>query len=130
MAERQLPKLHTRVRFPSPAFSRFRFRREILSPAEESSEGSEQTTGESCCFLRHTRRLLCEGPLRTAMHLTGKSWYLVDRQIDIVSGTGRHAPRGGELIGNRADGRALDGDGRLQRLGGIMFRCLAHHLSP
>jgi len=66
--------------------------------AEESPERIKHTARERTHFLRTIRRPLCKGPLRTAMHLARTGWYLVDRQIDVVSGAGRRATCGGELI--------------------------------
>ena len=64
------------------------------------------------------------------MHLAGSGWYLVDRQINVVSRTGRRAAGGGELVGNRTDRRVLQWHGRLQRFGRIMLCRFVHHLSP
>ena len=64
------------------------------------------------------------------MHLAGSSRYFVHGQIDVVSGSGRHAPGGGELIGNRTDRRVLQWHGGLQRFGWIMLRRFVHHLYP
>ena len=69
-----------------------------LASSEKSPERFEQTARERSRFLRPVRRLLRERPLRTTMHLAGNSWYLVDGQIDVVSGAGRRATGGGELI--------------------------------
>jgi hypothetical protein len=55
------------------------------APTEESPERFEQAAGKIERSLRLIRRLLCEGPWRTTMHLAGNSWYFVDGQIDVVS---------------------------------------------
>jgi hypothetical protein len=66
--------------------------------AEESPERFEHAARERKRFLRPIRRLLRKRPLRTAVHLAGNIWYLVDGQIDVVSGAGRAATGGGKLI--------------------------------
>ena len=66
--------------------------------AKKSPERFEEAVWERKRFLRAIRRLLSKRPLRTAVHLAGNSWYLVDRQIDVVSGAGCRATGGGELI--------------------------------
>src|SRR5204863_2274945 len=72
--------------------------RNPLPSAKKSPERFEQAVWERKRFLRPIRRLLCKRPLRPAVHLAGNSWYLVDRQIDVVSGAGCRAAGGGELI--------------------------------
>ena len=69
-----------------------------LASAEKSPKRSEHTTWEIACPRGHIRWLLCERPWRPTMHLAGNSWYLVDGQVDVVSGARRAATRGGELI--------------------------------
>ena len=101
-----------------------------LASAEESLERIEHASWERTRFLRPIWPLLCKRPLRTAVYLARNSWYFVDGQIDVVSGAGRRATRGGELIGNRADGRTLERYPRLQRLRRIMARRFVHDLSP
>ena len=68
------------------------------APSEKSPERFEQAAWERRRFRGPIRRLLRKRPLRTTMHLTGTGWYLVDRQIDVVSGAGGRATGGGELI--------------------------------
>src|SRR5260370_6783078 len=97
-------------------FSGWGFRREILSPAEEPPERIEHAARECTRFRSPVRRLLCKRPLRTAMHLTCNSWYLVDWQIDVVSGTGRRATGSGELVCNRGDRLIINLDFWLQPL--------------
>ena len=69
-----------------------------LASAEKPSERFEEAARERRGFRGPIRRLLHKRRLRTAMHLAGNSWYLIDRQIDVVSGAGRRATSGGELI--------------------------------
>src|SRR6266705_5582490 len=64
------------------------------------------------------------------MYLARGVWHFVDRQIDIVSASGRHASCGGELVGNRTDRRVLQWHGRLQRFGWIMLCRFVHDLNP
>ena len=64
------------------------------------------------------------------MHLAGTSWYLVDRQINIVSCASRHAAGSGELVRSRTNPRALQFDSGLQRRGWIMLRRFVHNLNP
>jgi hypothetical protein len=73
-------------------------RYKALASAEESPERIEQASRECTRFLRLIQWLLCERPLRAAMNLAGNSWYLVDRQIDVVCGAGCRATCGGKLI--------------------------------
>ena len=72
--------------------------RTLLPAAEESSERIEQATREITRSLRPIGLLLRKWPLRTAVHLAGNSWYFVNRQINLVGGTGRCATGGGKLI--------------------------------
>lgn len=64
------------------------------------------------------------------MYLACSLWHLIRRQINVVSGSGRHASCGGELIGSRTDRRVLEWHGWLQRLGRVMLRRFVHHLCP
>ena len=64
------------------------------------------------------------------MYLARGVWHFVDRQIDIVSASGRHASCGGELVGNRTDRRVLQWHGRLQRFRWIMLCRFVHNLNP
>ena len=113
-----------------PIEDRRRLCQNPLPPAEESPERFEEAARERKRFLRPVRRLLCERPLRPAVHLAGGVWHLIDRQINIVSRTRRAAAGGGKLVGNRTDRRVLQCHGGLQRFGGIMLCRFIHHLCP
>src|SRR2546425_13243181 len=114
MVEWQLPKLHTRVRFPSPAVfgifvverrtsiqmqpTQLPLQNSFLFSAEEFFEGLKEFVREISGFFSKVVQLLRELHLFAAVNFAPGGGNFVSRKIDFVGGAGRFATSGREMI--------------------------------
>ena len=108
MVEWQLPKLHTRVRFPSPAFLSQRRTKAYAADtaaattsrfsAKEFPEGLEKFVRELSSFFSEVVQLLRELHLIAAVDFTSGGRNFVRGQIKFVGGASRFAASSREMI--------------------------------